>query len=290
MPKDTGFGYVAKTLSDAEGRFEIFDFPTDADGERGQLAFESPWMLRTVVEDIYRLKSSERKTMRIILRKGNELTGRVTAADGGPVGNLLIEAEPADSHAQHKETTTDADGKFALRGLPDGDVSVRAHSFALKQKITARQRLRGADAVVNLRLQPVTLKTPPQTVNLFGMKLAGITPALRAAYDLGDARGVLVLDPGPNVEQLGIGRLEEGNYFFVVGENTIDDVGRMVSEILRINEIAPPGKENEGCRDNVRLAYSTRHLSNTQRLKLGAAQIDELKKVAATLSSQTSAK
>lgn len=288
-----GFAYVAFALSDEDGRFEIFDFPPSPSQEkdRAQLAFENESVMRTQIPDVYKLPEAERRSLRVTMRKGREVRGRLTSASGRPVANTLVDAIPSAHEAQHKDTLTDADGRFVLRGLPDGDLIVRAHSFILEQKVNAKWSVNGADAEFDLRLEPVILKNPPERITLFGMKLADISPELRSAYDLGDAQGVIILDPGPDVAKLNIGNPEEGNYFWVVGEKSISNLREFVSEILRINELEPPGEPNEGCRGSVRIVYSRPHWSYTTHLKnLSREQNLELKSIAARLSVQASAR
>jgi hypothetical protein len=52
-----------------------------------------------------------------------------------------------------------------------------------------------------------------------------------------------------------------------------------VTEILRIDAIAPPGDPNEGCHGSIRVVYAYRNFAGTmtQRLKLTDADLAELK-------------
>jgi hypothetical protein len=139
---------------------------------------------------------------------------------------------------------------------------------------------------VNLHLEPVVFTNPPASLSLLGMKLVDMTPELQAAYDSYAPTGVLILDPGTNGVRLGIGQMNQGERFWVVGHRNIKNLREMVTELLRINEIEPPGLPNEeGCRGNVRVVYE--HLrgagNDTERLKLTEGDIAELKKAAATL-------
>jgi serine/threonine protein kinase len=284
-----GYGYVSQTRTDANGRFEIFDFPLEPDSTntQGMLTFENPAMLRSVIDNVYQLTEAERKTMHITLRRGHDAKGIVTSASGKPAAKTLIEALPSDLNAQYKQQVTDADGRFLIQGLPDGEIIVRSHSLALEQKGRATVRMAGADVDVNLRLEPVVMKNPLLLMPLFGMKLADITPELKAAYDLDDsANGVLIVNPGENCQRLGIGTLEEGEYFWAVGNKNISNLQEMVTELLRINEIDPPAEEKwieEGHRGDIRIVYSSQHGSSTQYIKLTDDDVVELKKLAAVL-------
>jgi hypothetical protein len=147
----------------------------------------------------------------------------------------------------------------------------------------------GADVDVNLRLEPVVMKNPLSLVTLLGMKLADITPELKAAYDLDDkANGVLIVNPGENIQRLGIGTPQEGEYFWVVGDKRITNLREMAEEMLRINELDPPtnGWSQEGYRGSIRIVYSNRHRSSTQHLELTPGDAAELKKLLPALQKQ----
>ena len=166
-----------------------------------------------------------------------------------------------------------------IRGLPDGEVITCAHSPVFDQQVRKTIQLAGADMELNLPLEPVVFEDPPKPVTLLGMKLANVTPELQSVYNLDYATGVIILDPGINHLRLGIGELSQGECFWVVGDRQIKNLREMVTEILRIDAIAPPGDPNEGCRGNVCVVYDFRNGvgTNTQRLKLTDADRAELK-------------
>jgi hypothetical protein len=283
----TYLGYVKFAETDAEGRFEIFDFPLERrENSKGRLRFEHPAMLRSEIDDVYALDKEARKTIRVILRRGHDITGTVTSAGGRPAMKTLIEALPADPNARYKQEFTNAEGRFVLKGLPDGEIVVRVHSLALEQKAQGTVRMAGADVDVNLRLEPVVMKNPLSLTTLLGMKVADITPELKAAYDLDDhAKGVLIVNPGENHQRLGIGTLKEGEYFWMVGNKRIANLREMVDELLRINELDPPtdGWSGQGYRGNIRIVYSNLHRSNTQYMKLIEDDVAGLKKLVPVL-------
>jgi serine/threonine protein kinase/5-hydroxyisourate hydrolase-like protein (transthyretin family) len=222
MQEKDGYANVASTHTDADGRFEIFDFPSKTwDNAKGQLTFEDSAMLRSTFEDVYKLNEMERKTIRITMRRGHNLRGIVTSAAGKPVAKTLVEALPSDRSAQYKQQMTDAEGRFVIRGLPDGEITVRSHSLIMEQKARATVNIAGTGTEANLRLEPVVLKNPPQRVTLFGMKLTDLSAELQDTYDLGASKGVLIVDPGEHHKRLGIGALEEGEYFWMVGDKEI---------------------------------------------------------------------
>jgi hypothetical protein len=171
-----------------------------------------------------------------------------------------------------------------VQGLPDGNLTIRAHSLALEQKLKTRIQVKGADLTNNLKLEAIVLKNPPKTVSLLGMKLADETPELQEVYDLYHPQGVIVEQPGTEISRLGTSSLGAGDCFWIVGDKQINNLREMVTEILRINDVAPPGAPNEGCRGNVRVVYEFNNASgtDTEHLKLTEGDVAELKEFAAT--------
>lgn len=82
------------------------------------------------------------------------LTGVVRDGAGRPLGNVTV-ALPA----LQRQTTTDAEGRFAFRGLPAGTYQVTAFQvgFAVA-RATATVSERGADVAVALTLRPATVR------------------------------------------------------------------------------------------------------------------------------------
>jgi hypothetical protein len=106
---------------------------------------------------------------------------------------------------------------------------------------------------------------------------------LKAAYDLDEeAKGVLIVNPGPNIARLGIGEPEAGEYIWMIGQKPIANLREMLDELLRINELEPPADDwrEEGHRGHIRLVYSNRHRSITTRIEFTAEDALELKKLA----------
>lgn len=108
---------------------------------------------------------------------------------------------------------------------------------------------------------------------------------LKKIYNLDEARGVVILDPGSGYQRLGIGSLEPGYRIFMVGRKVVRNLDEMVSEIQRVESIDPPGNPNEGCRGSIRIVYDYRNGegTNTQRMRLRTEDIEELKKLASAL-------
>lgn len=273
--------YLEFATTDAQGRFELFDFPHDrwnADA-LGRLTFRNPAALTRELQDVYTLTESERTNLQISLSSGHAIRGQVTSAAGQPLASLVVEASPATELPAERTSLTDDQGRFQLRGLPDGGVNVRAHTAAFDAQARQQVQLTGADVELNLRLGPVSLKAPPKPVHWLGMKLADVTPELQSVYDLDAATGVLILDPGDQSARLGLGTLSVGDRFWIVGNREVKNLKEMVAELLRLSALARPADPNEGSRGNIRVVYCYRSRGGTmtQWLKLTEADVAELK-------------
>jgi hypothetical protein len=293
MVHDESSTICVAAYTEDNGRFQIFDFPleplTPLDGKsarRGQLSFFSSIKLTRVITNVYAMNEAERTNLQVILRSGHEVKGVITSAGSRdnqppPPAHAMIEVVPADKNAAQRRTVSNADGRFEVRGLPDGELSIRAHTSGFEQGARRTVQLEGRDAEINLRLEPVVFKHPPKPVRLWGMELASVTPELQTVYDLDLPSGVLVLDPGTNSLRLGIGALSQGECFWIVGRKQINNLPDMVAELLRIEAIAPPGDPNEGCHGRIRVVYSYRNAAGTmtQTLKLTDEEIAELKNI-----------
>ena len=275
--------YLEFATTDARGRFELYDFPAERwwnTNSVGQLNFRHPTALTRDIKDVYALSDLERTNLQVTLDSGHEISGLVTSTNGHPVAHLVVEAVPTDTLAAQRTTTTDIQGRFLIQGLPDSEVSLHAHTAAFDQQARRNVQLAGANAEVNLRLEPVIWKSPPASVSLLGMKLADITPKLQSVYDLDSPTGVLILDPGTKSSRLGMGEMSIGERFWIVGNKEIKNLRQMVAEVLRVDALPKSINPNEGCHGSIRVVYTYRHRggTNTQWLKLTAEDIAELKR------------
>lgn len=116
------------------------------------------------------------------------------------------------------------------------------------------------------------------------MKLADATPEVRAAFAMGNWPQPVILDPGENSERLGIGKIERGNTFCLVGDVGIRSVRQFVDHILQ--EVAAQ-EAKAGDEYEVRVCYNFSNLemdgTMTEYLKLTAADVADLRKVLSTL-------
>ena len=288
---ETSVYYLAWDETDSNGRFIIFDFPinradsSDNHRTRGQLTFEHSTMLKNTLNDVYALNETECRNIRVTLLRGHDVSGMLTSANGQPLADTIVEVIPSDGNAAPKMNPTDEQGRFVVWGLPDGQATVRSHSQKFEEKAQTTVRLAGANLEVNLHLEPLVLTNPPTPISLLGMNLVDVTPELQAAYDLNAPTGVLILDSGADSIRLGIGLRNRGERFWMVGNRQIKNLREMIVELLRINEIKPPGDPNEGSRGNIRIVYDLLRGAGTytDRLKLSEEDIAELKKAAAML-------
>lgn len=279
--------YVCFDTARSDGHFEIHDFPVSRPSPelRGRLTITHDAHLTDYVLDVYSMDKSLRTDLTIRLSAGERVHGMVRSTEGKPFSGAIVEAVPADAHGARRRAITDPDGRFELRGLLMGGVALIARTEDFGLKAERRLELSDGDTEVSLRLEPVVSNHAGPEVQLLGMRLADASQELKAVYNLDDARGVVILDPGSSHQRLGIGALEPGLRFWMVGRKVVRNLGEMVDEILRVESIAPPGDPNEGCRGSVRVVYVFRNGegTNTQRLRLSAEDIQELKRVAITL-------
>jgi hypothetical protein len=121
---------------------------------------------------------------------------------------------------------------------------------------------------------------------LLGMRLAGVTPELQRSFDLFNAHGVVILDPGAYHGRLDIGALQPGDCFFHVGlvaHNVPTDVQSFARQLL---ENAWPSQADGPGYHRCKVAYEFKRPddsgSNTQNLLLSPQDIEELRRVATT--------
>ena len=131
-------GGIERTASNPDGSFELFNYPVvppaGREGARkGVVSFFHPDFIDTKIEDVYALAPREREALRIVLGTGYKVTGTVFDVTGKPVPNAMIKAIRKDG-THRKATMTDANGKFALRGLGEGPTVVSARALGIKQK------------------------------------------------------------------------------------------------------------------------------------------------------------
>jgi hypothetical protein len=230
--------------------------------------------------------------LRIVLPTGRKVTGTVLDSAGKPVPKAMVEAALVKGEnsalgdgTYRKATVTDADGKFALRGLKEGQTKLSAHALAIKQKVSLPMVLDADKVGLEVRLQAITLPAGLKKHAVLGMQLTDVTPELKSAYDLFNDRGALILDPGHDFERLKIGDLAEGNVFWLVGQKRVGSVREFVSQLLA----ETGGLDAEEY--SVRVVYSFKTPdfvgTNTQYMKLTKDDIKQLQAVSDKLTNES---
>jgi hypothetical protein len=233
---DRASGGIERTASGPDGTFELFNYPVEPNAfgirtGKGVVFFSHPDYIESRVEDIDAIEPDRRADLRIVLPTGHKVTGTVLDVAGKPVRNAMVEAVLAAA-AQRKATVTDANGHFTLRGLSGGSATINARAPEIKQKVRLSMVLDGDKDGLELRLQTIALPADLKKHAVLGMQLADVTPELKAAYDLRQDRGALILDPGQDSDRLNIGQLAEGDSFWMVGNKRIGGVREFVDQIL----------------------------------------------------------
>ncbi len=296
-------GGVERTATREDGSFEIFSYPIEPPQfkgviTKGEVGFFHPDFIEASLPDVYGLPPFERITLWIVLNRGHRLGGQVLEAAGRPVPNVMVRAlTPADS-SNRKAVLTNGEGRFELPGLTPGAklLSVYANDIEQKAEMPLVVVVDQADLVV--QLQKMAIEAPPRTYEVLGMRLADMTPELKAAFGLHQGRGALIMDPGSNSVRLKIGELAKGYFFWEVGDSEVGSVREFVEQILKEAESQSTGRStarrlldravetatgesNE--RFSIRVVYSLSTLAfdgtNTQYLDLSRDDIEQLKAV-----------
>lgn len=110
---------TALVRSDAEGRFRAIGVPPGAQPVVARASEFAPW------QGTIEVGAHLTARLRIDLRVGGAIRGRVVDAAGAPVAKAQVEVGQWGELA-HYVTTSTEDGSFALSGLPLGDVVLMA--------------------------------------------------------------------------------------------------------------------------------------------------------------------
>ena len=274
-----GSGGVERTVSHADGRFELFNYPRKEGRIGRELGFGSVWFshpdhIDYRLKDVYALAENQRETLRVVLDSGRKVTGTVFDSTGKPVPHAMVEAIRKDlSH--RKATLTDANGKFALRGLSGGLTTVTARALDIKERRQLLMALNSDKLDLEVRLRSMELPADLKTYSVLGMQLADATPELQTAYDLFNLRRALILDPGKDSDRLQIGQLAEGYVFLYVGQAFVGGrgVGTRIGSVREfVNQLLAETAGQDAEEYSVRVVYTFRTAesigTNTQYLRL----------------------
>jgi beta-lactamase regulating signal transducer with metallopeptidase domain len=232
----TAAGGVESTASRSNGLFELFNYPVNPrviqnELTRGLVTFSHPDYVDQGTGDIYALAPDERELLRIVLERGHELTGTVIDVTGSPVPNAMVKVA-RDGNFSNKLTMTDANGKFALRGLSEALTVLYVRALDIKQSVHMSIAYDGDRNDLRVRLKPISFPADLKKHAVLGMQLADVTPELKSAYDLYFEHGAVILDAGNDPDRLRIGRLAEGYCFWEVGNTRVGSVREFVNQIL----------------------------------------------------------
>lgn len=231
-------GGIEITVSDADGAFAIFNYSIKPETIReevtkGRVSFEHPHYLYETIDDVYALEQDRRTVLRIVLKSGRTIGGTVVDSAGKPVAGALVKATRNDGDYR-KGTLSDAEGRFVLRGLAEGVTRLAARSWDIKARRLMPIGATGDKKDVEIRLQPIEMPAGLKTYSVLGMTLADVTPALRDAYELHLNQGAVILEPGKDFDRLKIGRITEGDFFWVVGDGEIRSVRDFLEQLLAL--------------------------------------------------------
>ena len=123
---------------DDEGRFEIRDFdPVKYEPEVTRIVFRHPAYLPQGFGDwVDRIGSDGWAHIDVRLEEGCGIAGKVLGPDGVPYSGVRLRVLPAGEkpgfHSwEQRLGESDAEGRYAIRGLPDGDYVLRANTRGL---------------------------------------------------------------------------------------------------------------------------------------------------------------
>ncbi|WP_165066712.1 M56 family metallopeptidase [Paludisphaera rhizosphaerae] len=285
---DRSGGWVERTITGNDGSFELFNYPEDAsifDEKRrpaaAEVLFTHPDHVDVRTSNLYNLSENERKSLRVVMARGSRLSGTILDSSGAPVPGVVVGAEAngggpgAASGSTRKSTTTDATGKFVLRGVARKRNTIRVLSTAIGQKTMVRKDVDGDEEGIAIDLKPMELPSTFKSHEVLGMKLTEMTPELRKAYEIYTDKGVVVMDPGADSYRFGIGRLAKGYTFWMVGRTQVGTVQEFVKQLIAEAE------RGGNTPAHVRVVYcfvgAEQEGTNTQYLNLTPADVDQLK-------------
>jgi hypothetical protein len=276
---ETATGGIEITATGSDGTFEIFNFHLQpaiwGKGQsKGVVQFEHPHYIAQRLDDIYAIPEKKQDSLRIVLDSGYALSGTVVDVNGKPMANTAVTAAHSSGKGR-KGTVTDAEGRFTLRGLVKGNTKLNAKALALNQRGMLPVAVNEDKSDLVLRMKTIQLPAGLKIWSVLGMRLADGNDRLQEAYDLQDASGAIVIDPGTDSDRLQIGKLETGFNFSMVGKEHVGSTREFVQQILA--EAAGQIAEEYSIRVVYGFATAEMEGSNTQYLKLTGADLRELK-------------
>lgn len=274
-PGGESYGYIATERTDAKGRFSI-------DRAVALSGAEPAWVIGDIIrleflhknytyarlEDLSVLGKPQVTDLHIKLQEGRSVRGRVVDPGNKPVPNASVEITFGKQYELRRAVVSDANGRFEINGLPllKGELAVLTTEPSQPMMSAARQITSEMAEAGDVILASIDLPRDSVIHQLFGMKLVDVDASVQKSFHLPRAEGVLVIDPGQQSERLDIGKLERGDQFWIVGEQTVKNFEEF----------------KKGLSDGERVVYQFRRPdmagSNTQYIKLKDADLAELAK------------
>jgi len=227
---------IGQTVTGKDGRFRIDrDYPPSyVNADPVRLEFMHPNYLYGRLEDLRLFSPRQQTDLHLGLQDGNTLTGKVVDPSGRPVPRAPVRAVFGTKDYDRQDAIADAQGVFELHGLPAAAMDLRA------LVCSPGVPMLGGHTAVDLRTPArsavieVSPVLPPGAIvrDLLGMKVIDVDKGLQSRLFL-PQRGILVLDPGPHPDRIGMGQLRCGDCFWAVqGKQIIDDIDGFSSLIL----------------------------------------------------------
>lgn len=216
----------------------------------------------------------QRDSVVVTMTGGVTLAGTLVGPDGKPLADAPVVVEYSDAPELVRGVRTDNGGHWRLECLNVGKATLSARLFA--QDLRARRDIDLAADELDVRLvaDAIRLERFHPTTSVLGLALAEVDDELREAYEVPKDAKVVILDPGPDFERLGIGALEKGCGIWIIGQQPVTSLQALVERL--IEEATASGVEGR-----VRIVYTFGNErmagTNTQQLSLTAEQIAELK-------------
>jgi protocatechuate 3,4-dioxygenase beta subunit len=121
-----------ETETDAEGRYRLTQVPAELPLSMG--AKPDDGGLQTERRKLTALQPGERRELDFVLRRGSRIAGVVRTLEGGPLADADVELRRLDlsisdmsgmmDEGGDRDAETDAEGRFAFDGVPDGKYQV----------------------------------------------------------------------------------------------------------------------------------------------------------------------
>jgi hypothetical protein len=285
--KSGGHGYIDHVATDDEGKFTIDRAQAmsgatvdSIDDEPIRLDVKHDDYLPGRIGDLHQVDEDKLATLKSELKDGRIFKGRDVGPDGKGIAAAMVQAEFEGDWDARKAKISGDDGSFELRGLKDDDATLSAivtdsKRPALSGKMTIERDKPTGDIILNAK--PAVLPPGMKVHELFGMKLIDVNEQIQEMFLLPAASDVMVLDPGTDSKRLGIGTLQRGDSFWIVGDAKIKNFDEFTRQL--VTELHhPPDKPNDyACRIVYRFTRPKFSGTNTQEIHLQEKDLETLK-------------